>query len=219
MKNIVIIGAGGFAREVAWLIEEINIAQPEWNFLGYIDDNIKTHGTMINEFPVLGDFSWFETDVAQDVLAVCAIGDPIIREKLVRKANQYNVRFANLIHPSVRYSRFIHFGEGIIICAGNNLTTNISIGSHVIINLDCTVGHDAIIEDYVTLLPSINVSGNTVLKRGCNIGTNSSIIPGTIVGEWAVLGAGAIVTKDIPPCCVAVGMPAKAIKFFELEEK
>ena len=47
MKDIVIIGAGGFGREVAWLIESINEVANEWNIVGFVDDNKSIHGRLL----------------------------------------------------------------------------------------------------------------------------------------------------------------------------
>ena len=112
-------------------------------------------------------------------------------------------------------SKRIEIGEGSIICAGNILTVDIQIGKHVIINLDCTVGHDAVLHDFVTLYPSVNVSGITDIGECVELGTGMQIIQGKKVGAGSIVGAGAVVVKDIPDKCVAVGSPAKAIKFFD----
>ena len=111
-------------------------------------------------------------------------------------------------------SELINIGEGTIICAHSILTVNIEIGKHVIINLDCTVGHDAILQDFVTLYPSVNVSGITNIGRCSELGTGVQIIQAKMVGNYSIVGAGAVIVKDIPDKCTAVGSPAKPIKFF-----
>jgi len=211
LKDIVIIGAGGFAREVAWLIEEINAKEHEWNLLGYIDENKKNHNKVLNGTKILGDFEWLQNRA--DTYAVCAVGNTESKMRLVKKAEDLGVKFPILVHPSVMNSKYNEIGEGSIICAGNILTTNIRIGKHVIVNLDCTIGHDTIIDDYCTILPSVNVSGSVNLKQGCDIGTGTAIIQGVTINEWTIVGAGAVVTKDLPSYCTAVGMPAKPIKY------
>ncbi|EIW00674.1 sugar O-acyltransferase, sialic acid O-acetyltransferase NeuD family [Thermoanaerobacter siderophilus SR4] len=216
IKDIVIIGAGGFAREVAWLIEDINKEKQKWNLLGFIDENIHNKGKILNNYPVLGGFEVIEK--FNDLYVVCAVGDPKIKRNLITKALRYNVKFATLIHPTVIMSQYLTIGEGSIICAGNIITTNIKIGSHVIVNLDCTIGHDVVISDYATILPSVNISGNVSIGEGCSIGTGSAIIQGKKIGEWSIIGAGAVVVDDIPPYCTAVGVPAKPIKFHEEDE-
>lgn len=212
MKDIVIIGAGGFGREVAWLIEDINKVNEEWNIVGFVDDNKGTQGTMINGYKVAGDVEWLKK---QEVNVVNAIGEPITKKKIMQRLENSNNTYPLLIHPSVIYSDKVSFGEGSIVCAGSILTVNIEIGKHVIINLDCTIGHDAVLGDYTTVLPSVNISGFVTTEECVNVGTSSAIIQGVTIGKNTVIGAGAVVVKDLPANCTAVGAPAKPIKFHE----
>lgn len=109
-------------------------------------------------------------------------------------------------------SSYVEIGIGTIICAGSIITTNIYIGNHVIINLICTIGHDAIIKDFCTLHPGINVSGNVILEECTVIGTGSQIINNLVIGKNSIIGAGAVVNRNLPDNCTAVGIPAKPIK-------
>lgn len=212
MKDIVIIGAGGFGREVAWLIEDINKVNNEWNIVGFVDDNKSIQGTEINGYKVVGDIDWLEK---QEVFVVNAIGDPVIKKKVMDKLDGSKNKYPVLIHPSVICSERVSFGEGSVICAGNIITVNVEIGKHVIINLDCTIGHDANIGDYSTVLPSVNVSGFVKTEECVSVGTGSAVIQGVNIGRNTVVGAGAVVVKDLPANCTAVGSPAKPIKFHE----
>ena len=81
--------------------------------------------------------------------------------------------------------------------------------------MDCTVGHDAVLNDFVTLYPSVNISGITNIGKASELGTGTQIIQGKRVGDYSIVGAGAVIVKDIPEKCTAVGSPAKPIKFFE----
>ncbi|MBD7909415.1 acetyltransferase [Sporosarcina gallistercoris] len=212
MKDIVIIGAGGFGREVAWLIEDINKVTEEWNIIGFVDDDENIQDTEVNEYKVVGNIEWLKD---QKLNVVNAIGDPIIKKKIINRLTDSENTYPVLIHPSVIFSDQVIFGEGSIICAANIITTNIEIGKHVIINLDCTIGHDAILGNYTTVLPSVNVSGFVKTEECVSIGTGTAVIQGVKIGENTVIGAGSIVVKDLPPNCTAVGAPAKPIKFHE----
>ena len=215
MQDLIIIGASGFGREVAWLTERINMKTSTWNLLGFVDDNPEIQGKEINGYPVLGMTN--EIYLMPDALYICAVGSSRIREKIINRMKEVkpDIRFATLIDPSVEMSSFVKIGEGTIICAHTIITVNIEIGDHVIINLDCTVGHDAILHDYVTLYPSVNVSGMTEIGRCSELGTGMQIIQTKKVGDYSIIGAGAVVVKDIPDKCTAVGSPAKPIKFFD----
>ncbi len=212
MKDLIIIGASGFGREVAWLVERINQKSPVWNLLGFVDDNPELHGKDVNGYPVLGGCEALAS--YPESYAVCAVGSAKIRRKIIDKVKSLSPsqKFATLVDPTVETSALVKIGEGSIICAHNILTVNIEIGNHVIVNLDCTIGHDAIIEDFVTVYPSANISGITHIGEGSELGTGMQIIQGKTVGRNSIIGAGAVVVKDIPENCVAVGAPAKPIK-------
>nr|WP_312579445.1 acetyltransferase [Sedimentibacter sp.] len=212
MKKLVIIGVGGFGREVAWLIERFNAVNPNWNLIGFIDDNEKLHGSLVGGYPVLGSCDWLNQN-KKNVYAVCAIGSAKIRKNVIEKLN--GVRFATLIDPNAIISDRVRIGEGSIICAGNIITVDIEIGTHVIVNLDCTIGHDVVLRDFVTIYPGVNISGNTILEESVEMGTGSQIIQGLRVGEGTIVGAGAVVVKELPKECTAVGSPARVIKYNE----
>ncbi|MFC6040242.1 acetyltransferase [Paenisporosarcina macmurdoensis] len=214
MKDIVIIGSGGFAREVAHLIEDINEKKQEWNLLGFLDENREHQGQTINELPVLGGMEWLEQ--RETISVVLGIGSPEVKKRIVNKIKELKtISYPNLIHPTVNWSRFNNFGKGNIICEGNILTTNIKIEHFVTINLNCTIGHDTKIGSYSTVLPNASISGNVTFGECVEFGTNSTIIQGIIVGERTIVGAGAVVVRNLPARCTAVGMPAKPIKFHE----
>lgn len=212
MKDIVIVGAGGFAREVQFLIERINHVTPTYNIIGFIDEQLNT-GNLINGIPVIGNND-FLIHYPKKLAVAIAIGTGSIRERLFHLlVGNSNLYFPNLIDPSVIYSEHITYGIGNIVCAGCILTVNIQIENFVILNLDCTVGHNAVIESFVTVSPSTNISGNVHIQSLCYLGTSSTIIQGIHIGCNSTIGAGAVVIKDIPENCTAVGTPAKPIKF------
>lgn len=217
MKKLCIVGSGGFGREVLWLARRINETEiakgnlPPWEIAGFIDDNMTLFGKREDEYPVLGDCEYLGS-LNEEVYVVIAIGAARIKKAVAEKLSNYpHVHFADLIDPSVTMSDRIQMGKGCIICAGTVMTVDITIGNHVIINLDCTLGHDSVIEDYVTVYPSVNISGNTVIGEASELGTGAQIIQGKRIGRQSVIGAGAVVISDIPEKCTAVGSPARPI--------
>lgn len=215
MKELYIVGAGGFGREVAWLVEHINQNEKEWELKGFLDDNERLHGGKEGGYPVVGGIDYLEK-LSKTTWVICAVGAASVRRKIIEKLEKIEkVRFATLIDPSVLLSRRVKIGDGSIICAGTIATVDIEIGKHVIVNLDCTIGHDAKLEDYVTVYPSVNISGFVTVGEETEIGTGTQIIQGIKIGRESIIGAGAVVLKELPEKCTAVGSPAKVIKFRE----
>ncbi len=210
MKDIVIIGSGGFAKEVSFLIDDINKVQKQWNLLGYIDNKI---GEYNGRYQIVKNDKWLE-NTQEKISAVFGIGDPGLIKKLSEKFIQNpNIDFPNLIHPGIigDFER-ISFGKGNIVCAGNILTTDIQIGSFNIFNLNCTIGHDTVIGSYNIFNPTANISGGILIGEKNLVGTGAQILQYLKITSNVIIGAGSVVTKDIIESGVYVGIPAKKIK-------
>lgn len=210
MKDIIIIGAGGFGREVAWLIERINQIHPTWRILGFADDTPGKLNQVIDRYKVICTVD--NISMYPEAFVVCAIGNAKARRNVISRISN---NFATLIDPSVIMSDRVAVHDGCIICAGSIITVNVDIGKYTIINLDCTIGHDVCLGSYITVYPSVNISGNCIIEDCVEIGTGSHVIQQKRIGAGTIIGAGSVVIKDIPANCVAVGAPAKPIKFCE----
>lgn len=211
LRKLYIIGASGFAKEIAWLTERINEVTPTWEIMGFIEDREELWGTKVYHYQVLGGHDIIEQQT-DEIWAIVAIGSTRARRRAVGRITPFtHIRFATLIDPSVIMSDSNTIGEGTMICAGNIITTEITIGDHVIINLDCTVGHSAILEDFTTLYPSVNVSGDVTIGTGTELGTGSAVIQGINICNDVILGAGGVVVKDITESGTYVGAPARKI--------
>jgi len=208
---VVIFGAGGFAREVLELVNDINADERRYEVLGFLDDRESMWGTSLNDVPILGGIPWL-TEQPRPVAVLLGIGSPATKHRVVSRLRGVAGSFPSLVHPSVVMSKRVEQGIGTIICAGNIWTTNIRLGDFTTTNLACTVGHDVQLGSWSTIAPGVNVSGNVTIGEGCDVGTGSAIIQGVTIGEWSVVGAGAVVARDVPSNCTAVGVPAKPIK-------
>lgn len=212
MKKIAVFGAGGFGREVKMLIDQINEKTTTYEFVGFFDDG-EPKGKMINGYPVLGGKDELN-NYPEELCMAYAVGNPSTKKKIVDSITNDKISNPVLIHPNVYVGKDdVSIGEGCIICASCVITVNIRIGRFVILNLGCTVGHDTIIEDYASFMPSVNISGEVLIKEGVYAGTGAKIINQLEIGLYTVVGAGAVVSKTLPDYCTAVGIPAKPIKF------
>ena len=212
MQKVVILGAGGFAREVLWVFREANKVDHQWEVLGFIDEGPANHGKFICDLPILGDFEWFKKADKSEINVICGVGNPKTKRYFVEKARGLGLDFCSVIHPNVRMSKYVEIGKGTVITAGNIITTQVKIGNHVTLNLDCTLGHDDAIEDYCNIAPGSHISGNVTLKEGVDFGTGAVILQGLTVGKWSIIGAGAVVVNNIPDNVTAVGVPARVVK-------
>ncbi len=206
-QPIAIIGAGGQGRETLQLLRQINAVQPVWDCIGWFDDGLPA-GSSVAGLPVLGGTA--ELNAWQEPLAVAvAIGWPAVRKKAVEKIANERISFPTLIHPSAALDpEEVAIGEGTVITQGCRFTVNIRIGRFALLNLCCILTHDCTIGDYASLMPSVNISGEVVVEEGAYLGTGVQVIQQRRVGAWSVIGAGAVVIKDIPAGVTAVGVPA-----------
>lgn len=145
--------------------------------------------------------------IRSDVGTIIAIGDGAVRKKIVEQFPE--LKYTTFLTGST--SRSNNMGEGTIICPGTILTVDISIGRHVIINLNCTIGHDCVIGNFVTISPGANISGNVTIGDLCYIGSNAVIRDKINICAGATIGAGGVVVKDITEPGVYVGSPVKKI--------
>ncbi len=213
-EQIAIFGAGGFGREVAHWIEDCQQAFNNVQAVCFVDDNLARHGTIQNDLPIMGLASARECFPQAKIVG--AIGLPSLRQRLMDKASAAGFEFATVIHPRTERSRWIEIGGGTVICAGNKLTTNIVLGQHVQLNMDCTIGHDVLMGDYTTLGPGVHVSGYVHFGKRVYVGTGAVFIQGTedaplVIEDDAVVGAGACVTKPVAAGLTVVGIPARPL--------
>ncbi len=215
MKSIYIIGAGGFAKEVLYLINTINKIDKKFEFRGFVDKKKSPSALRINNT----DYEIIDQDIflndyknnRENINIALGIGVPQIIKNVVKEFSEYN--FPNIIHPDC-YGDFnnISLGQGNIITAGCNFTTDIRIGSFNIFNLNSTLGHDSVIEDNNVVNPGVNISGGVSIGSTNLIGAGATILQYLKIGSNSVLGAGAVLTKDLESNKLAIGIPAKVIK-------
>lgn len=213
--RIVVVGAGGFAREVRWLIEEMARAGESVAFAGYVVSDLSRLGEHDSRSEVRGDLAWLRDQRgAFDALAI-GIGTPASRLKVSSEllADFPEDRWPALVHPSVHLDRgSARIGAGALVCAGVVGTVNVDLAPFCMVNLACTLGHEARVGRGSVLNPTVNLSGGVILEEGVLVGTGAQVLQYLLVGKGATVGAGAVVTKDVAPGVTVVGMPAKPVQ-------
>lgn len=212
MRDIVVYGAGGLAREVAFLLRRINVVKQTWNFIGYVVTDRNHIGEKDSVDEIVGDESWLLE--RKDTSVAIGIGTPHHRVAIAQRLSERiaDDRFPVLVDPSAVLDESSCILEpGATITAGSILTVNIRLRRFAFINLDCTIGHEAEIGPGSVLNPSVNISGGVKLGSGVLVGTGAQILQYISVGDGATVGAGAVVTKDVAAGVTAVGIPAKPL--------
>ena len=209
---LVIFGAGGMGREMLVMLRQLNETHFTWDLRGFYDDQAPPTPTVAG-LPYLGTSA--DLNATSEPLAVAvAVGDSGSRAAVVARLTSSQLRFPTLVHPSVALQPYqnITMGTGCIIQQGVKLMTDVTLGNFVFINAGSILGHDAVLEDFCSLMGHVDLSGGAYLEAGAYLGTKATVIQSVRVGRNSILGAGAVAVRDIPANCTAAGVPARIIK-------
>jgi sugar O-acyltransferase (sialic acid O-acetyltransferase NeuD family) len=192
-----LIGAGGHAKVIADIL--IESGRPPAAFL----DDAPTHNRVLGITVIKG------LELPQpDSAVIVAIGDNFTREQLAKRFNAFDIA----IHPTAIVSRHAEIGPGTVVMAGAVINAGTRVGAHCIINTRAIVDHDCLISDFAHIAPGATLGGNVRVGRGSMVGLGASVIHGRTIGDHTVVGAGSTVVRDLPPCVVAIGSPARAVR-------
>ena len=197
MKRIVIVGASGFGREAAWIIERINRVSPTFEILGFCDDDKAKHAGTCGTYPLLGSVEAAAARFGK-VGFFCAVGDNRARQLLTQRARSTGSAPVTLIDPDAAIAPDAVIGVGSFVGIGSVVSAGARLGNGVIVNHHVTVGHDVCIGDFAQMCPGVCLSGGCEIGEGALLGTNAGMIPLKKMGSWSVLGAGTVALRDIP---------------------
>lgn len=208
-ERIIIIGAGGFGREVVEYLHAMLPQNPSWKFAGFLDQNPNALPDGKRFGRVIGSPDTYQPK-PQDRF-VCAMGNPRIKIKICKEIRNRGGQFANIIHPTAVVSPHCNLGTGIVVSPFCLLSPDVEIADDVSINVHCCIGHDAQIGAGCTLSPHCDVTGYAVLEQGVFLGSHASITPSVRVEEFATIGAGSVAVSKVRAGQTVFGVPAKRL--------
>ena len=213
MRDIYIIGAGGFGREVFDTIQEINRIKPKFKVVGFIDEDETKYNKTICGIEVCGNLDFFNNEICQHgkTRAVIAIGSPHMKERIAKTLEE-RVIWETVIHPTAYISGHAVINNGCIIQCFSAINSNVILNEHCIVNCNCVIGHDTSIGNYSSLMPMCGIMGNCKISERVYIGVGAVSIQGITIGADAIVGAGSVVIRDVDTEATVVGNPAKRIK-------
>ncbi|HVU88688.1 MAG TPA: acetyltransferase [Pirellulales bacterium] len=207
-KRLFIAGAGGFGREVATWARDFCAAEKDWELVGFLDDNPTALGDFPSDLQVVGNVESHNFTSSDRVFV--AICEPRVKMQIVEKL-QGRAQFATIIHPTAIVGSHCKIGVGSILCPGVVLTTNVSIGDHVHLNLQVTVGHDSIVGSYSTLNSHSDITGAVIVEEAVFMGSHAVVLPRGHVGAYSRIGAGSVVLRHVAAGDTVLGVPAHRV--------
>jgi sugar O-acyltransferase (sialic acid O-acetyltransferase NeuD family) len=210
LRDLILIGSGGFGRETAATVHAINAAEPRWRLRGFLDDSPGLEGADVAGIPVLGP-----VDAAPDHPAaafVITTGRPdnyVSRSRIAARLGFDRERYATLIHPAASVGTNCAIGAGTVLLANVTLTTDVIVGDHVAAMPQVVLPHDAVVCDYATLASGVRVGGGCEIGDEAYMGSGCSLREGLKVGRRAMVAMGALVTRDVPAERLWCGFPAR----------
>ena len=209
MKNLLIIGARGWGREVFDIATTCITNGASFVVKGFLDDKVDALDEYKNYPPIIGPVESYE--IQRDDVFVCALGDVNYKKQYVKLILDKGGTFISLIHPTAILGNNARIGQGCIIGAYANISSDASIGDFVTFSIKAGMGHDSTIGDYSHIGGLCSISGFVTIGESVTVHPSSIIVPHRKIGDNAVIGTGSVVLANVKANTTVFGNPAKKI--------
>ena len=209
MKNLLIVGARGFGREIYNLAKQCCGYKTEFLIKGFLDDKFDALRGLANYPPIINSVE--EYIIEENDIFVVALGDVNFKKKYIDKIKQKNGKFHSLIHPTAIINSNTIIGEGVLIGQFTIISCDCFVGNYVTMHSFCNLGHDIKIGDFSSLGPYTFLGGFAQIENLVTIHPRVSVMPHKVVRKSAVVGAGSVVMRNVPENVTVHGNPAKII--------
>lgn len=211
MKKVLLLGGGGHAKCVIDAMKWTRVLTPA----GVIDLPGRKGDTVLGVKITGSDAdlpAFYKRGLRLAFVALGSTGDPARRIALWELAEKAGYSFPTVVHPSAMVSDHARLGHGVYVGPGAIVNAGAAVGDGCIINSGAIVEHDCRLGNFVHIAPGAALSAGVTVGDRSHIGTGCCTAQYLTIGEDTIVGAGAVVVKDLPSNAVCVGHPAKKIK-------
>lgn len=213
VRPLLVVGAGGFARETLAAIEAVNTVEPCFAVTGVLDDDPRLEGRRLNGVPILGPIALLaEHDDCEVVVCTGNPRDYASRRRIVARLGLTKDRFATVVHPAAALAAHTEIGVGSVVLAGTVATHGVRLGEHVALMPGVLLTHDDVVADFATLASAVCLGGGVTVGEGAYLGAGALVREGIRIGAWSQLGMGSLLLKDQPDRSLWFGRPARHVR-------
>lgn len=209
MNRLLIVGAGGFGRELFSYCLDHPDNGVKWEIGGFLDDN--ANALTEKEYPVSVISNLMNYVPSPKDILICGIGTPFVKRKICEDLISRGSKFSSFIHHTVICGHNVKFGQGVVLCPGVKFTCDTTVGDFTTFNCASGAGHDCVIGDYSTVSGSCEITGGVSIGTEVMVGSHATVLPRVNIGDRAVIGAGSVVIKNVNAYETVFGNPARVI--------